>query len=276
MRFCFEAGNRRLVRFLSMACVLAGLAATAKAQPARPNPALAKQSVTASETSKKQSGDIATKYAQATGEIKGAADALAAGLTSLSNAQVKISKAYETGIASEVAEASAELAKEVATVAHARELLSALESQANYASEAQVATWKKMTGDVAAPQLEALLAARKSAAGAYSQLAAALASKAQPDVLDAARDATFAATADLMLANRTWMSARDIAARTAAATKAKNEDLLAKIADLQKADAELLGLLRQQNELALKVRKLERQRLKSAAVATELAKPKKK
>ena len=276
MRFVSWSAVCQILSSLSVVVGLIVAGGTLQAQPAKPNPAAAKQAQTASENSKKQAADLATKYASATGDTKTAADALAAALTTLSAAQEKASKAYEAGIASDVTAAAAEVAKDVAAVAHARELLGALEFQTNFASEAQHAAWRKSTADSAVPQLEALLTARKTAAAAFGKLAAALTANAPVDFLDAARDETFTATSEATLANRAWTSARDIATRTALAAKTNNADLVAKIDDLKKTEAELFSLIKQQNELQLKLRKLERQRLQAAATAAELAKSKKK
>lgn len=275
MRFALRSVVRP-IRLLSLACVVTLAAGMLQAQPARPNPVAAKQAQNSSALLKKQATDLTTKYAQATGETKTAVDALATALNAASAAQAKAAGAYEAGVVSDVAAAAAEVAKNSAAVSHARDLLTVLESQATFASEAQVATWRKATTDPSMPQLEALLAARKTAAAAFGKVAAALTANAPFDVVETARDEAFVASKEVLLANRAWMASCDIARRIATAAKTNNEGLVTKVDELKKTDTELLALMKQQIELDLKFRKLERQRALGVAAANELAKAKKK
>lgn len=269
---------RRLHAFSASLMVAAVLlsAPTVHAAPAKPNPTAAKNSRTSAETAKKLADAATAKYSQAAPEIKKAAEGVATAYQAVATAQNKLADAWDVGLMTDVSAALTEVTKASAAVSRANELLTTLEREADYNSTTNVEAWKKSTAEAALPQLDSYLTARKAAASAAAKLAAALSAESTPEALDSARDEWFTADAEVKLASRVWNYTSNLASRAAAATKTNNTDLNTKVDELKALDNKLFNLLKQQNDLALELRKLERQRLKEIAAAAELAKPKKK
>lgn len=247
-----------------------------QAQPAKPNPAAAQTARKASETAKKQVEFYTTKHAQSAPELKKGSDSLVAAYQTAAAAQLKLAEAYEVGAASDIAAAVGEVTKANAAVSRGLELVGALENSALHALTKPVDGWTKSTLAPAHAQLEAYLTARRTASAAAAKLAATFAPDANPEALDAARDEWFAALNEVILAEKIWTSARDQARDAAIAEKTKNTDLATKLEELKKTDAEVVSLSKQRDELLLKLRKLQRQRLQTANAVLELKKPKKK
>lgn len=273
---------RRLTWFAAVLFVTVVLvpSTAVRAETAKPNPGAATSARTAAENARKQATALPSRYPQGTPEIKKGVEVLAVAYQTLAEAQSKLAEAYTVGLPSEIRAATGELVKANAAIARSTEALTALVNASNYASTTLVANWTKSTPESAAATLEALLISRKKAAAAAKNLAATInpeppmvATEVPLESIDAARDEWFAADKEAKLAYDVWNDACDIANRTKTSDKYDSAELKARIAELQKADAELAALVKQENDLQLKIRKLKRS---AAAMAVELAKPKKK
>lgn len=251
-----------------------------RAETAKPNPTAATSSRTAAENARTQATSLTSKYPQGTPEVKKGVEGLAAAYLTLAEAQSKLAEAHAVGLPSAIRNASGDLGKANAAVIRSTEVLTALVNAFNYSSTTLPANWTKLTPEPAAAKLEALLNARKSAVAAAKKLAATIdpeppmiATEVPLESIDAARDEWFLADKEAKLAYDIWSDACDIANRTKIADKYDSAELKTRIAELQKADAELAALVKQENDLQLKIRKLKRS---ATAMAVELAKPKKK
>lgn len=238
-------------------------AAAVKAPPApaapKPDAAAAGRARASNENFKKQADQWAEKAGKASGAAKDSADNAVLAIKSTIAAYEALAKAYEGGVQADIKAANEAAVKVNAASTRAIDKASCLERAATHLAPLSEGLIKN-TPDAAKPALDALTAAHKAAADAWGKVAAAITPEADANVIEGLRDAATGATNETQVASRALTAATAMVNLKAAAERTGNPDAAKKIEEIKKQDDAILAVVRQQNELALKLRKMDRDR----------------
>lgn len=235
---------------------------------ANPSPAMAKRATENADTAKKRADDIDKEAANAKGKVKEAFQAAAAALRASEAAQMRLSKAYEAGIAADVTKAGTDATTATETARRAEDRARTLVTEAVYRDLAPVEAYRKGTPAAAMPKLDALLVARTRAADDLLATADAITSPKTVLEIEEVRDRSLQSMNDYTIALRVYTNARDAASREEAAAKSPNPDITRKaIEKLKKHDEDTVSALKQFYAIQIATRKADRAR---AAILAEI------